>query len=107
MSSRRGTKQHHTVAGLSPYSRRLLCEELEDRRLLSLAPLNVALISSGVAQAAQIQHAAAKDTIPIIYNADTMTVTGMVDLLQSVSAAHDGDLIGPCRHRRERRAGRS
>ncbi|MBN1510139.1 MAG: DUF4347 domain-containing protein [Sedimentisphaerales bacterium] len=58
------------------------------------APLNVVLVSDAVVQAEQIQRAAASDTIAIIYHADTMTVTGLVDLLASVSAAHNGARIG-------------
>ena len=75
------------------HHRRLSYESLEDRRLLSVAPLNVALISDAVAQAEEIQRAATKDTIAIIYHADTMTTAGMVDLVKSLSAAHDGALI--------------
>ena len=67
---------------------------LEDRCLLSIAPLNVALVSDAVAQAQQVRAAAAKDTIAIVYHADTMTTTGLVDLLASVSTAHNGAPIG-------------
>jgi len=61
--------------------------------LLSVAPLSVALVSDAVAQAQQVCAAAAKDTIAIGYDADTMTTAGLVDLLASVSAAHNGALI--------------
>ncbi|MCX5676783.1 MAG: DUF4347 domain-containing protein [Planctomycetota bacterium] len=69
-------------------------EPLEDRCLLSVAPLNVVLVSDAVAQAQQVRAAAAKDTIAIVYHSDTMTTTGLVDLLASVSAAHNGAPIG-------------
>jgi len=45
-------------------------------------------------QAPQIRADAAKDTIAIVYHADTMTTTGLVDVLASVSAAHNGAPIG-------------
>ena len=93
-SERRSTKLRQSVFGLSRYHRRLVCEPLEDRCLLSVAPLNVALISDGVAQAQQVRAAAAKDTIAIVYNSDAMTTNGLVDLLASVSAAHNGAPIG-------------
>ncbi len=76
------------------YNRRLRMEPLEDRCLLSVAPLSVALISDAVAEAQQVRAAAAMDTIAIVYHADTMTTTGLVDLLASVSAAHNGAPIG-------------
>ena len=98
-SERRNPTPRHSIAGPTPYHRRLICEELEDRRLLSVAPptilpLNVVFISDAVAQAPQIRAAAAIDTIPIVYNADTMTATRMGDLLASVSASHNGAPIG-------------
>jgi autotransporter-associated beta strand protein len=78
---------------LRSYHRGLRCESLEVRRLLSLAPLvaplNIALISNGVAQAAEIQHAAAAGTIAIVYDANSISTTGLVNLLDSVSAAHN------------------
>ena len=79
---------------LHVHNRRLLCEPLEDRRLLSVAPLNVVLISDAVAQAQQIRAAAAIDTIAIVYHADNITTSGLVNLLDSVSAAHNGAPIG-------------
>ena len=36
-SERRTTKPRRSILGLSPYHRRLLCEPLEDRRLLSVS----------------------------------------------------------------------
>ena len=78
------------------FNRLLRHEPLEDRSLLSVAPvlpLSIALISDAVVQAEQIQQAAAKDTIAIVYDADTMTTSGLVDLVKSVSAAHGGALI--------------
>jgi hypothetical protein len=69
-------------------------ETLESRTLLSVAPLNVALVSDAVAQAQEVRAAAAKDTIAIVYQSDNMTTTGLVDLLASVSAAHNGLPIG-------------
>ena len=92
--SKRVGSRRKAVRTLSPFNRRLVCEALEDRRLLSLAPLNVALISDAVAQAEQIRFAAAKDTIAVIYHANDMTTAGMVDFLAAVSAAHNGALIG-------------
>jgi hypothetical protein len=71
--------------------RRLGIEPLEVRTLLSI---NVVLISDAVAQAQQVRDAAAKDTIAIVYHNDTMTTTGLADLLASVSAAHNGTPIG-------------
>ncbi|MGA2033344.1 MAG: DUF4347 domain-containing protein, partial [Thermoguttaceae bacterium] len=56
-------------------------------------PLNVVLISDAVAQAPQVHDAAANGTIAEIYNADTMTASGLVNLAKSVSAAHGGALI--------------
>ena len=67
---------------------------LKNHCLLSVSPLNVALVSDAVEQAEQIRRAAAKDTIAIIYHSDTMTTTGLVDLLASVSATHNGVRIG-------------
>ena len=94
--ARRSTKQRRNAIG---HHRGLALEPLEDRTLLSvaplnIAPLNVALVSDAVAQAQQVRAAAANGTIAIIYNAGTMTTTGLVDLLDSVSAAHNGDRIG-------------
>ncbi len=60
----------------------------------AVAPLNVVLISDAVAQAEQIQEAAAPDTIAMIYDSDAVTRTEMVDLLASVSAGHNGAPIG-------------
>jgi hypothetical protein len=74
-------------------SRRLWHEFLEERCLLSSAPLNVALISDAVAQAEQIRLAAAQETIAIVYHADTMTTDGLVDLAASISVARDGARI--------------
>ena len=87
------------LGGLGHHNRRLILEELEDRRLLSVAPptvlpLNVVLISDAVAQAPQIRAAAAMDTIPIVYHSDMMTTIGLDNLLATVSAAHNGALIG-------------
>ena len=90
----RNRKPHHRASNLSIHSRKLTLEPLEDRRMLSVSPLNIALISDAVAQAEQIQQAATEDTIAIIYDADTMTTSGLVDLVESVSAAHNGALIG-------------
>ena len=78
--------------------RRLVGEPLERRDLLSVVPLSVvpldvALVSDAVVQAQQIRAAAAKDTIVVVYHSDTMTTTGLVNLVKSVSAAHDGALI--------------
>lgn len=93
--ARRGTsKPRRAGLGLSVRHRRLRIEVMEDRTLLSVAPMNVALVSDAVARAEQIRQAAAKDTIAIIYDADSMTTAGLVDLLGSVSAAHDGARIG-------------
>jgi len=83
-----------TGQALSVYHRRLACEALEDRSLLSVTPLNVVLISDAVAQAGLVHRAAAKDTIAIVYRADTMTTTGLVGLVASLSADHDGAPIG-------------
>ena len=71
--------------------RLLAIETLEDRSLLSV---NVVLISDAVAQAQQIRAAAAPDTIAIVYDADTVSTTGLINLLTSVSATHNGALIG-------------
>jgi hypothetical protein len=62
--------------------------------MLSVTPLKVALVSDAIAQAEQVRNAAAEDTIAIVYQSDKMTLTGLVDLLASVSAAHDGAPIG-------------
>jgi len=62
--------------------------------LLSLPPLNVALISDAVAQAQQVRAAATTGTIAIVYHSNTMTTPGLVDLLAAVSAAHGGAPIG-------------
>ena len=78
------------ATGIAP----LMREQLENRFMPSVAPLNVVLVSDAVAQAEQIRKAATKDTIAIIYNSDKMTTTGLVDLLASVSAAHNGARIG-------------
>ena len=91
---RHTAKPRQSTFGLSPYHRRLGFEALELRTLLSVAPLNVALISDAVAQAQQVRTAAANGTIAIVYHAETMTTTGLVDLLASVSTAHAGAPIG-------------
>src|SRR5436309_373710 len=70
-------------------NRPLRVEPLEVRYVLAVAPLNVALISDDVAQAQQVRAAATKETIAIVYHADTMTTTELVDLLAAVSAAHN------------------
>ena len=91
----RGTrKPHRSTNGLCLTHRRLAVRPLEDRQMLSGTPLDVALISDSVAEAQQIQKAAAKDTIAIVYQAETMSTAGLVDLLASVSAAHGGAPIG-------------
>ena len=92
-SHRRRSKPRQGTLGLSRYQRRLRMESLEVRTLLSVAPLNVALISDAVAQAQQVRAAAATGTIAIVYHADTMTTAGLVNLLASVSAEHGGDPI--------------
>lgn len=69
-------------------------EPLEDRYLFSVIPLNVVLVSDAVAQAEQIRRAATGDTIAIIYHSNSMTTTGLVDLLASVSAGHNDARIG-------------
>ena len=91
----RNGKRRQAALGYSPYHRRLSMEPLEDRSLLSVtSPLNVVLISDAVAQAAQIRAAASQGTIAIVYHADSMTTAGLDDILASVSAAHNGALIG-------------
>ena len=95
-----GTKARQRAHEYRGYDyRRLQIQPLEDRSLLSVAPptflpLNVVLISDAVAQAPQVRDAAANGTIAIVYRADTMTTTGLVNTLESVSAAHDGARIG-------------
>ena len=66
--------------------RTLGCDWLEERCLLSVAPLNIALISDAVAQAEQIRQAAAKDTLAIVYDAESITTSGLVNLVKSASA---------------------
>lgn len=88
------TSKPRLAFGLSPYHRRLRYEAIEVRTLLSVTPLNVALISDAVTQAQQVRAAAASGTIAIVYHADTMTANGLVDLLASVSEAHSNVPIG-------------
>ena len=57
------------------------------------AILNVVLISNEVVQAEQVRMAAAPNTIAIIYDSETMTTSGLVNLLSSVSAAHNDSRI--------------
>ena len=81
---------------------KLLFDVLEDRTAPSVTPvqhlvpasLNVALISDSVSQAEQVSQPANKDTIAIIYNSETMTTQGMVNLLENVSTAHSDERIG-------------
>jgi hypothetical protein len=101
IASEKGHRRHHRQCPVRTnlprcglFHRRLLVEPLEDRWLLSVAPLNVVLVSDAVAQVQQVCDAAAKDTIAIVYHSDSMTTTGLVDLLASVSTAHNGAPIG-------------
>lgn len=89
----RTAKQRRESSARNVHHRRLLCEPLEDRRLLSVAPLKVMLISDSIAQAQQISAAATNDTIAVVYHADGMTTAGLANLLASVSNAHDGAAI--------------
>jgi len=66
----------------------------KNRRLHSVAPLNVVLVSDSVAQAEQIRRAAAGDTIAIVYHSESMTTAGLISLLGSVSVANNGAHIG-------------
>ncbi len=94
VSGRRTTKPRQNALGHRGHNYRPLgFETLEVRTLLSVAPLSVAVISDGVAQAQEVCAAAATGTIAIVYHANTMTTTGLVDLVASVSAAHGGDPI--------------
>ena len=74
--------------------RLLLSVQSPDVQALAVAPLNVALVSDAVAQAELIQETAARDTIVIVYRADSMTTSGLVHLLSAVSAEHGGARIG-------------
>lgn len=82
-------KSRHSTRWLKP-----AFESLEDRitpRAAGVdAALNVVLVSDAVAQAQEIRRAAATGTIAIVYRAEIMTTTGWVDLIHSVSAAHNG-----------------
>jgi len=76
-----------------PY-RRLYLENLERRIQPAAAqPLRVALISDAVAQAAQIEASAAKGVVAVDFDAATATLDGLVDQLQSISAANGGAKI--------------
>ena len=92
-SKQRRSKPRRNTLGNSAYHRRPGFETLEVRSLLSVAPLNVALISDAVAQAQQVRAAAMPDTIAIVYRAENMTTFELVNLLDSVSAAHGGARI--------------
>jgi hypothetical protein len=79
----------------TPRSRRLNVHTLEDRLApAALQPLRVALISDGVASAAQVQAAAAKNVVAVTYDAETATLGSLVGLLEGVSAANGGTPIG-------------
>lgn len=82
-------------------------EQLEDRRLLTgdlghsfLAEtsvpklLNVVLVSDAVAQAEEVRMAAMPNTIAVVYTSESMTTRGLVELVESISAEHNGARIG-------------
>jgi len=56
--------------------------------------LDVVLISNAVPQAAEVRLAAAKETITVIFDSESMTTDGLVDLLGSISAENNGIEIG-------------
>jgi hypothetical protein len=75
-------------------SRRLDLEPLTDRSLPSAVPLQVALISDDVEQAAQVRAAAAPGVVSVIYDSATSDLAGLVDRLEDISRAHGGARIG-------------
>ena len=86
--------RRNAIGRLGHRGRPLGMEPLEDRRMLAVTPLSVVLVSDAVAQAQQVCVAAAKETIAIVYHSDSMSTTGLVNLLASVSAEHNGARIG-------------
>jgi len=93
-SERRTTKSRQSVAGPSPYQRRLVCEPLEDRRLLSVLTVTKATDdgSSGTLRY-EISAAAAGDTIQFAPSLDGKTITltsGLLDVTKSLQVVGPG-----------------
>src|SRR5882724_8893116 len=105
-SSNHPKKNDHLKGCLRRFPRAaalLRFEPLEDRTVPTLfraierqtsPPLNVVLVSDAVAQADEVVSAATEGTIAVIYDSGTMTTSGLVDFLGSVSAAHNDARIG-------------
>lgn len=75
--------------------RRLSVETLESRtQPAALQPLRVALISDAVAQAGQVEAAAAHGVLAITYDAAGASLDSLVGTLQGISTAHGGAPIG-------------
>ncbi len=73
---------------------RLTIESLEDRTVpAATSYLNVALISDAVAQAEQVQAAAAKGVVAVTYDARSATLESLAGILQGISAEHGGARI--------------
>ena len=85
-SDRRAAKPAARSNRSNVFHRSLRCEILEDRCLLALAPLNVALVNDAIAQAQQVRDAAAMETTAIVYRSDSMTTTGLDDLDATASS---------------------
>src|SRR5262245_54755582 len=74
--------------------RRLHLENFENRiQPAAIQSLSLALISDAVAQADQVEAAAAKGVIAVEYDASTATLDGLVSQLEAISASHGGARI--------------
>src|SRR5262249_5967641 len=75
--------------------RHLHVDVLEPRvQPAALRPLEVALISDSVAQAAPIQAAAMKNVLAVSFDSSSATLESLVSTLQSLSQSHGGASIG-------------
>src|SRR5262245_29352976 len=75
--------------------RKLTLQNLEDRtQPAAIQPLRVALVSDAIAQATQIQAAAANGVVAVSYDADSATLDSLVGTLADLSATHGGAKIG-------------
>ena len=92
-SERRTSKPQRNTFGLSPYHRRLACEALEDRRLLSVLTVANANDSGAGSLRATILAAVAGDTIQFAssLNGQTITLTsGELDITKSINIGGPG-----------------
>ena len=102
-SKRHASKPRQNTFGLSPYHRRLLCEPLEDRRLLSVLTVTKTIDDGSIGTLRyEISAAAAGDTIefdPTVF-ALAQTITLATRIADYHEASHDrGTWRQPVDHR--------